>query len=230
MDCDTEITVIASVTLLIGLVVVLRLIYCLPCVYYSSTKRTIDEAMRIPKGTKIMILLGSGGHTGEMIRILGQFSNDSLENLEKTYVVSSGDETSLLRIKQLEETLRSGKDTRYIILPRARSVGESSFSALFNTLKSFLYTVRTFVGDFSLIPDVLLLNGPGTAVPLAYLVFFFKLIGLGHTRIVYVESLARVNNLSISGKCILPLADRFIVQWEKLAHDYNRCEYYGVLV
>jgi beta-1,4-N-acetylglucosaminyltransferase len=34
----------------------------------------------------------------------------------------------------------------------------------------------------------------------------------------------------LTGLLILPISDRFIVQWEPLARKYRRCEYYGILV
>ena len=51
------------------------------------------------------------------------------------------------------------------------------------------------------------------------------------SRIVYVESIARVFSLSLSGKIlyILRLADAVFVQWPELQQRYSRCEYKGRL-
>ncbi|KAI5293573.1 UDP-N-acetylglucosamine transferase subunit [Ascosphaera acerosa] len=64
-------------------------------------------------------------------------------------------------------------------------------------------------------------------------------------RIIYVESWARVTSLSLSGRLAMPLADRFLVQWQGLAgvpasagraHRWflrlfgRKAEYVGVLV
>ena len=45
-----------------------------------------------------------------------------------------------------------------------------------------------------------------------------------------MESFARVTALSLSGKILLYLADRFFVQWPALAHRYPKAEYAGILV
>jgi len=40
--------------------------------------------------------------------------------------------------------------------------------------------------------------------------------GFGNLKIVYVESLARVKSLSLTGKLLLPTASLFIIQWPEL--------------
>lgn len=70
-------------------------------------------------------------------------------------------------------------------------------------------------------PDIILTNGPGTGVIVVltslFLRFFdFRGMGPARTRVVYVESLARVRGLSLSGRLLKKVADRFLVQWEEL--------------
>lgn len=40
-----------------------------------------------------------------------------------------------------------------------------------------------------------------------------QILGLSYTRIIYVESFARVSTLSLSGKLVRPFVDTFVVQW-----------------
>ena len=42
-----------------------------------------------------------------------------------------------------------------------------------------------------------------------------------------VESIARVDSLSLSGKLLVRAADRFLVQWPQLAKKYTKAEYIG---
>ena len=44
-------------------------------------------------------------------------------------------------------------------------------------------------------------------------------MGLRYTRIIYVESFARVNSLSLSGKLLKRFVDTFVVQWPEAAGD-----------
>lgn len=43
--------------------------------------------------------------------------------------------------------------------------------------------------------------------------FALQLIGLPCPRVIYVESFARVTSLSLSGKILKHLVDRFVTQW-----------------
>ncbi|KAE8254879.1 hypothetical protein A4X13_0g3239 [Tilletia indica] len=61
--------------------------------------------------------------------------------------------------------------------------------------------------------DLLLLNGPGTCVPLVLAVYIRKMLGLHSPHMMYVESFARVRSLSLSAKLLRGLVDTFVVQW-----------------
>lgn len=56
-------------------------------------------------------------------------------------------------------------------------------------------------------PDVILSTGAGLAVP------FFVVGKMLRRRLVYVESLTRIESVSLSGRLVYPLADEFFVQW-----------------
>lgn len=70
-------------------------------------------------------------------------------------------------------------------------------------------------------PDAILSTGAGLAVP-----FFIigKLLGI---RLVYVESVTRIETISLSGKLVYRLADRFFVQWPQAAERLRRANYAG---
>ena len=46
---------------------------------------------------------------------------------------------------------------------------------------------------------------------------------------MFVESFARVQALSLTGKLLYPLADRFVVQWPQLVQKHSAAEYLGIL-
>jgi hypothetical protein len=48
--------------------------------------------------------------------------------------------------------------------------------------------------------------------------------------VAFTESIARVDHLSLSGKLLYPIADRFMVQWEPLAKRYKRSRYVGFVI
>lgn len=104
-------------------------------------------------------------------------------------------------------------------------------------------------------PDMIITNGPGTGVCVIVAAKLIRIAGeiLSPTiyalqlsrephsqwpqrklRTIYIESWARVTTLSLSGKILLPLVDRFLVQWESLAGYSGRMggktEYVGTLL
>lgn len=70
-------------------------------------------------------------------------------------------------------------------------------------------------------PDAILSTGAGVAVP-----FFLvgRLLGI---RLIYVESVTRTESISLSGRIVYRLADRFFAQWPAVAERLGRAEYVG---
>lgn len=219
--------IVAAISLLLaGLLI--RLVVILPAAHRPENP-PIQSAMPVLEGN-LMILLGSGGHTGEMIRLAERMD---ISSCSRTWLVSSNDNSSLQKLEAFENSLRArsrGKEAKVNIatLPRARKVKQPLLLSVKSTIVSLISCVRQLRRLPA--PDVLILNGPGTSVPVAYVMFAMKYLGLCRTRIVYVESLARVNRLSLSGRLLLPIANRFVVQWEQLSVQYRRAEFYGILV
>lgn len=70
-------------------------------------------------------------------------------------------------------------------------------------------------------PRVVVTTGAGVAVPFAW-------VGrLRGARVVYVESLARIEGPSLSYRLIAPVADRRYVQWPELAETLPRSRFVG---
>lgn len=74
-----------------------------------------------------------------------------------------------------------------------------------------------------------LCNGPGTCVPLCAAGLLLGILGLKRVLIVYVESICRVETLSLSGKILYYLSDYFFVQWAPLKDKYPKSIYLGRL-
>src|SRR5438445_5876158 len=72
-------------------------------------------------------------------------------------------------------------------------------------------------------PRVVLTTGAATAVPFAW-------IGrLRGARVVYVESLSRIDRPSLSCRLIAPFAERIYVQWPELEAAVRRSRYAGTV-
>eukprot|EP01117_Protostelium_nocturnum_P006924 TRINITY_DN2483_c0_g1_i1.p2 TRINITY_DN2483_c0_g1~~TRINITY_DN2483_c0_g1_i1.p2 ORF type:complete len:408 (-),score=77.88 TRINITY_DN2483_c0_g1_i1:2247-3470(-) len=192
-----------------------------------------DERKRGKENVHSLIVLGSGGHTSEMLRILS--SKSMQRNLKlfspRIYIVAEGDKISKPKAESFEMECRKsgsleGKQRFSIeIVPRSREVGQSwiltPFSIVKGLLASFLIMMRYR-------PDVILCNGPGTCVPFCFLALLLRIIRIKRIPIIYAESFACVEHLSLSGKILYRFADQFIVQWEELNARYPLSRYIGV--
>ena len=134
-------------------------------------------------------------------------------------------------------------------VPRAREIHQSVYTAPISSVKCALscyelltkYTDETREGhggngkkDY---PDLILTNGPATGTILIYTAILMRFLNTkgcstrSKLRSVYVESFARVKQLSISGSLLKNVVDRFLVQWPQLKRKAGpRAEYLGVLV
>ncbi|KAF1976114.1 Alg14-domain-containing protein [Bimuria novae-zelandiae CBS 107.79] len=227
----------------------LRLLTILP-----HTRSTPPPPRRRPGTlTRVLIVLGSGGHTHEMLALLRDL--DPRRYTHRTWVVSSGDAFSASRAVAFETALaeKASRDTgegkeeagrwhvgpqyyTVVEIPRARRVHQSLLTTPVSAVHTLLRSLTLLYRSEGL-PDLILTNGPGTAciVVLAVLVLkFFDLRGAqsrGKCKTVYVESFARVRGLSFSGKLVGRFVDRLVVQWEGLEGvSGGRAEYWGVLV
>lgn len=73
-------------------------------------------------------------------------------------------------------------------------------------------------------PDVILSTGGGITIPLSYLA---KIKGL---KIIYLESVARTESPSLTGRVVYPVADLFLVQWKSLLGRYKKAKYWGRVI
>jgi len=69
-------------------------------------------------------------------------------------------------------------------------------------------------------PDVIVSTGAGLALP------FFVLGRLQRRRLVYVESITRVEKLALTGRLVYPLSNAFFVQWSPLSR-LRRARFHG---
>jgi beta-1,4-N-acetylglucosaminyltransferase len=116
----------------------------------------------------------------------------------------------------------AGADVDYLL------AGEQVTIAHGPTNRSPAKAIRNLAVAWKLIrshrPEAILSTGAGLSVP-----FFLvgKLLGV---RLVYVESVTRTETISLSGRLVYPLADRFFTQWPQSAATRRRAEYAGAIL
>lgn len=136
-------------------------------------------------------IASSGGHSEELLR---------LKNVINSY-------DNILVTEYRDKVTFEGFN-KVIYVPQTN---RREWSFLFKMIYLFGISIKTIHKEK---PDVLITTGALIAYP-------FCIIGkLFGKRVIYIESFARVNNLSLTGKLLYKKADLFIVQWEELHKKY----------
>ena len=91
-------------------------------------------------------------------------------------------------------------------------------------LKSVIVFLKSFVIVYKERPDVIITTG---ALPLALVCLSAKLLG---AKIVWIDSIANIEKLSMSGAMVRHFADMFITQWPELTKKYKNTEFAGTLL
>jgi len=90
-----------------------------------------------------------------------------------------------------------------------------------NFVLNFILAIRVLAKER---PQVLISTGAGICVP------FFILGKIFSVKTIYIESMARIQNLSLTGKLVYFFSDVFIVQWPQLADLYKKAVYKGQVI
>ncbi|KAM7500642.1 hypothetical protein LguiA_025056 [Lonicera macranthoides] len=206
---------------------VIRILY----VMYSTSKPLCTMPSR-PLST--LIVLGSGGHTAEMLNLLSVLQIDHFS--PRFYIAAATDNMSLEKARVFENSLvdkteggKATKNPQFMQIYRSREVGQSYITSIGTTFIALAHALWLMI---KLRPQVILCNGPGTCIPLCVIASIFKVLGIRWSSIFYVESIARVRRLSLSGLLLykLRMADQLFIQWPQLHKKYPRAHYVGCLM
>lgn len=152
---------------------------------------------------KVIFVASSGGHLSEILKLEKLFNEyDYLLVTEKTEI------TIKLKDKYKMDYLKYGPNKNKI-----KYIG----TVIYNIFKSIKVLMK-----FK--PSTVLSTGAQVG---GIMCFFAKLLG---KKVIYIESLAKVNTLSTTGKMVYPFANKFYVQWESLEKKYKKAEYLGRLM
>lgn len=156
----------------------------------------------------------------------GASSERGVEPVDVVLVCSAGGH--LLQLSLLSGCWR-GFSRAWVTLERedARSLlaGENVFYAHWPTTRNVPNLLRNLVLAWRLLrslrPSAIVTTGAGVAVPFAWV---GRLLG---ARVVYVESLSRIDKPSLSCRLVRPVAGRVYVQWPELAGALRGARYAG---
>jgi len=105
---------------------------------------------------------------------------------------------------------------------------EKKYWARFPTNRNILNLIRNSFLAFTILkkerPGVIISTGAGVAVPF---ILAGKMFG---ARAIFIESIARVDDISLTGRLIYRFVDKFFVQWPDLAEKFKKTEYKGAVI
>jgi UDP-N-acetylglucosamine:LPS N-acetylglucosamine transferase len=73
-------------------------------------------------------------------------------------------------------------------------------------------------------PDVVISTGAAAGCMVCVI---GKLLG---AKVIWVDSIANIDRLSLSGRIVRPFADLFLTQWPDIANKYKNVEYAGAII
>lgn len=151
---------------------------------------------------KILVGASSGGHTNELLALLPH--TDLWPAEPEVYV------TTL-------DILRSNYESR----GRTHVIGECDRNAPLDMVKVFLRSLRVVAKER---PDAIVTTG---SLPLAMVCLWVKVF---RGKVVWIDSIAQIDDLSWSGKMVQRFADLAFSQWPEVADRYPKVTYVGQLL
>jgi beta-1,4-N-acetylglucosaminyltransferase len=149
---------------------------------------------------KILLIASSGGHIYEML-CLRAFWED-----KERYWVS-------FPTADAQYLLKDEREVHWAAHPTVRNVP--------NLVRNAVLASRLLVTNR---PDMILTTGSGVAAPFLW---WAKLLRIPT---VFVESITRITELSLTARLVRPFVTKMLVQWPELEAQYPGVEYHGRIV
>ena len=147
---------------------------------------------------KVCFAASSGGHLEEISRL-----REIRDEYDSFLFTESGNFSELIFC-----------DKVYYV----KQINRKEKGFLFHFIKLFAVSAKVLKAEN---PDCIISTGALATFPICMI---GKLKG---KKIIFIESFARVNNKSLTGKLIYPFADLFIVQWKSMLKYYPKAKYTG---
>jgi UDP-N-acetylglucosamine:LPS N-acetylglucosamine transferase len=158
---------------------------------------------------KVAVVLGRGGHTAQTFALIDLLGS----RFKYLYMIGLLDRLTPKKIKISGRVLP-------VLAPRLLPQ-DSRIMAVLRTLMTLMLSMIYFV---LFRPKLVLSCGTGLTVPIFYTA---RILGI---RTVFIESMSRVESLSMTGRILLGKTDLFLVQWQQLAKATPGATYGGQLL
>lgn len=152
---------------------------------------------------KVIFAASSGGHLTELLKVQELFDEyDYLLVTEKTDVTKD---------------LANKYNMKYVKYGPCKNRLKYIWTIIVN-----LFIAIKIVVKFK--PDTIVSTGAQIGGFFCYVGKFFG------AKVIYIETMAKIKELSGTGHNVYKIADKFYVQWKNLAEKYEKAEYIGRLI
>ena len=152
---------------------------------------------------KVIFAASSGGHLTELLKVQELF-----KDYDYLLVTEMTDVTRDLKDKYNIKYVDYGPNKNKIVY----------WCTIFKNLAKAIGIVAKFR------PDTIVSTGAQVGGFFCYIGKFFG------AKVVYIETMAKIKELSGTGHNVYKIADKFYVQWKNLAEKYDKAEYIGRLI
>jgi UDP-N-acetylglucosamine:LPS N-acetylglucosamine transferase len=149
---------------------------------------------------RILLIASSGGHIYELLCLRAFW-----ENKERYWVSFPTADAKYL--------LKDEVEVYWAAHPTVRNVP--------NLLKNLVLASRLLRTNR---PDLILTTGSGVAAPFLWLAKLLRI------PTIFVESITRITELSLTARMVRPFVTKMLVQWPELQTKYPGVEYHGRIV
>lgn len=144
------------------------------------------------------------------------------------FIASSGGHfEQIMMLKPLMEKYNS-----FIVTEKTRySINHKGIAVYYlnqvnrHELKFILYIIINSIKSLKIFlsekPDIIISTGALSTIPMCIFAKLFK------KKVIFIESFAKVNSPTLTGKLLYKFADQFYVQWESMKKIYPNAEYKG---
>lgn len=152
--------------------------------------------------TKICLVSSTGGHFTQLKKVV-----PVVEKYDY-FIVTENNETKNSTDSKFKEY--------YLIQQERKNWLVFLFVVFLNTMKSFFIILKER-------PKIIITTGAGSVIPMCIL---GKVLG---AKLIFIESFAKINSPTMTGKLLCKFSNRFYVQWEEMLEVYPKAMYRGTL-
>ena len=149
---------------------------------------------------RLLLIASSGGHIFEMFCLRGFW-----QDKDRFWVSFDTSDAKFL--------LKDEKEVYWAAHPTVRNIP--------NLLRNAVMAARLLRKNR---PDLILTTGSGVAAPFLWMA---RVLGIPT---IFVESITRITEISLTARMISPVVTKLLVQWPELLAKHPRAEYHGRIV